>query len=93
MNVQDLIYSAKCCDLKDCNDCPSRSRTACRERTMQWLTCEVERLQRMVVKQSIEMADALRDLFTVCETPDPTIRLRKAEKWREWMRNERNGRK
>ena len=69
MNVQDLIYSAKCCDLKDCNDCPSRSRTACRERTMQGLACEVERLQRMVVKESIEMADALRDLFTVCETP------------------------
>lgn len=41
----------------------------------------------------IEMADALRDLFTVCETPDPTIRLRKAEKWRQWMMNEGKGRK
>ena len=60
---------------------------------MQGLTCEVERLQRMVVKQSVEMADALRDLFTVCETPDPTIRARKAEKWREWMRTERDVRK
>ena len=39
------------------------------------------------------MADALRDLFTVCETPDPTIRLRKAEKWRQWMMNEGKGRK
>ena len=78
MNVQDLIYSAKCCDLKDCNDCPSRSRTACRERTMQGLACEVERLQRMVVRESVEMADA---------------RLRKAEKWRQWMMNEGNGRK
>ena len=93
MNVQELIYSAKCCDLKDCNDCPSRSRTACRERTMQGLACEVERLQRMVVRESVEMADALRDLFTVCETPDPAIRLRKAEKWRQWMMNEGNGRK
>lgn len=41
----------------------------------------------------IDMADILRDLFTVCENPDPAIRVRKAEKWREWMRNERNGRK
>ena len=39
------------------------------------------------------VADALRDLFTVCETPDPAIRLRKAEKWRQWMMNEGNGRK
>ena len=72
---------------------PEQNRTACRERTMQGLTCEVERLQRMVVKQSVEMTDALRDLFTVCETPDPAIRLRKAEKWRQWMMNEGNGRK
>ena len=54
MGIEDLIRSAQCCDLKDCNDCPSRSRTACRERTMQGLACEVERLQRMVVKESIE---------------------------------------
>lgn len=93
MSIQDLIRSAQCCDLKDCNDCPSRSRTACRERTMQELAREVERLQRMVVRKSVEMADALRDLFTVCETPDPTIRFRKAEKWREWMMKESGGRK
>ena len=93
MNVQDLIRSAKCCDLKDCNDCPSRSSTACRERIMQGLSCEVERLQRMAVRESIEMADALRDLFTVCETPDATIRLRKAEKWHKGMMNKGGGEK
>ena len=93
MNVQDLIRSAKCCDLKDCNDCPSRSSTACRERIMQGLSCEVERLQRMAVRESIEMADALRDLFTVCETPDATIWLRKAEKWHKWMMNKGGGEK
>ena len=142
MNVQDLIDSAKCCDLKDCNDCPSRSRTACRERTMNELAVAVEhlekeneilkgalkvncagcdwmhqdngnctavggfctavpaahcplipKLRKQLGQAKMDMADALRDLLTVCEKPDPAIRLRKAEKWCQWMMNEGKGRK
>lgn len=46
MEIQDLIHTASCCDLKECDDCPSRKRTACRERTMHELASEVKRLQR-----------------------------------------------
>ena len=60
---------------------------------MQDAADRITSLGRNLCQSKIEMADILRDLFTVCENPDPTIRARKAEKWREWMRNERDGRK
>lgn len=50
-------------------------------------------LGRNLCQAKIEMADILRDLFTVCENPDPTIRARKAEKWRQWMMNEGRSKK
>lgn len=46
MDIKDLIESAYCCDLKECNSCPSRERTACRERTMHELAVAVEHLQK-----------------------------------------------
>lgn len=46
MDIEDLIESVHCCDLKECESCPSRERTACRERTMHELAALVERLQK-----------------------------------------------
>lgn len=46
MDIEDLIESVHCCDLKECESCPSRERTACRERTMHELAVLVERLQK-----------------------------------------------
>ena len=88
MNVQDLIRSAKCCDLKDCNDCPSRSSTACRERIMQGLSCEVERLQRMAVRES--SGKALKWPM-LCETFLPSAKRRILPFGLEKQRNGTNG--
>ena len=46
MEIPELIESARCCDLKECDVCPSRARTACRERVMQELAQQVENLLR-----------------------------------------------
>lgn len=46
MDIEDLIESVHCCDLKECESCPSRERTACRERAMHELAVLVERLQK-----------------------------------------------
>ena len=46
MEILALIESAHCCDLKECSSCPSRERTACRERTMHELAVAVEHLQK-----------------------------------------------
>lgn len=132
MDIKDLIESAYCCDLKECNSCPSRERTACRERTMHELAVAVEHLQKeneilkgarkvncigcdwihqdngnctavpaahcplipklrkQLGQAKRDMADALRDLLTVCEHPaSEESRSEKAEKWRDWLR--RNG--
>lgn len=139
MDIKDLIESAYCCDLKECNSCPSRERTACRERTMHELAVAVERLQKeneilkgarkvncigcdwihqdngnctavggfctavpaahcplipklrkQLGQAKRDMADALRDLLTVCEHPaSEESRSEKTEKWRDWLR--RNG--
>ena len=59
---------------------------------MQDAAGRITSLGRDLCKAKIEMADILRDLFTVCDNPDATIRARKAEKWREWMMKERGGR-
>lgn len=34
MEYGDLIFSAKCCDLKVCDECPSKSITCCQKRAM-----------------------------------------------------------
>lgn len=38
MEYKDLIKTAYCCDIKACDDCPSKGRTCCRERAMQELS-------------------------------------------------------
>lgn len=38
MDYKDLIKTAYCCDIKACDDCPSKGRTCCRERAMQELS-------------------------------------------------------
>lgn len=43
MDVKELIESARCCDLKECDICPSKSRVSCRERVMGDLARTVER--------------------------------------------------
>lgn len=43
MDVKELIESARCCDLKECDICPSKSRVSCRERVMGELARTVER--------------------------------------------------
>lgn len=99
MELRDLLESAYCCDLKECEKCPSRSRTACRERTMHELALEVENLKKEIehLKKAkmknraakMEMADALRDLLTVCEHPtSEEARSEKAKKWRKWLESE-----
>ncbi len=45
MNIEDLIETAKCCDVKSCADCPSWGRICCREKTMNELVNEVIRQQ------------------------------------------------
>ncbi len=45
MDVKELIESARCCDLKECDICPSKSRVSCRERVMGDLAKTVKRLQ------------------------------------------------
>lgn len=35
-----------------------------------------------------QMADLLRDLFTVCDDPRPGTIEKKREKWQEWLRKE-----
>lgn len=139
MEILELIESAHCCDLKECRSCPSRERTACRERTMHELAVAVEHLQKeneilkgarkvncvgcdwihpdngnctavggfctavpaahcplipnlrkQLGQAKMDMADALRDLLTVCEnSTSEGSRTEKAEKWRNWLR--RNG--
>ena len=43
MDIKELIESAQCCDLKECDICPSKSRVSCRERVMGDLARTVER--------------------------------------------------
>ena len=43
MDVKELIESARCCDLKECDICPGKSRVSCRERVMGELARTVER--------------------------------------------------
>lgn len=99
MEIQDYIESAYCCGLKECDRCPSRSGPACRERAMHELALEVEnlkmeneRLNKARTKNRLakmEMAEALRDLLTVCETPtSEKVRSEKAKKWRNWLKQE-----
>ena len=42
MDHKDLIRAAECCDLKDCEVCPSKGRVCCRERTMQELAAALK---------------------------------------------------
>lgn len=42
MDHKDLIRAAECCDLKDCEACPSKGRVCCRERTMQELAAALK---------------------------------------------------
>lgn len=60
MNHKDLIRAAECCDLKDCEDCPSKGRVCCRERTMQELTAALknEILCAEAAKARAEKAEA-----------------------------------
>lgn len=53
MNYNDLIYTVKCCDIKDCDDCPSKGRTCCMERTMHELAT--------ALKEEESRADAAED--------------------------------
>ena len=57
---------------------------------MQDAADRITSLGRDLCQSKIEMADVLRDLFTVCETPDPSICAKKAEKWRAWLRRHGN---
>lgn len=43
MDVKELIESARCCDLKECDICPSKSRVSCREKVMGELARSVEK--------------------------------------------------
>lgn len=42
MDHKDLIRAAECCDLKDCEVCPSKGRVCCRERTLQELAAALK---------------------------------------------------
>ena len=60
MDHKDLIRAAECCDLKDCEVCPSKGRVCCRERTMQELAAALknEILCAEAAKARAEKAEA-----------------------------------
>lgn len=64
MNYNDLIYTAKCCDIKDCDDCPSKGRTCCRERAMHELATALkkEKSRAEIAEARAEKADRERDV-------------------------------
>ena len=60
MDHKDLIRAAECCDLKDCEVCPSKGRVCCRERTMQELAAALknEILRAKAAEARAEKAEA-----------------------------------
>ena len=59
MDVKELIESARCCDLKECDICPSKSRVSCRERVMGELARTVERFHAEKEKTNRTPTDPL----------------------------------
>lgn len=59
MDVKELIESARCCDLKACDLCPSKSRVSCRERVMGELARTVERFHAEKEKTNRTPTDPL----------------------------------
>lgn len=67
MDIEKLIESAEHCDLGDCDDCPSRGRACCKERTMGELAREIKRLRAENEKLRDEVEQVKRDFDGICE--------------------------
>lgn len=77
MEYKDLIKTAYCCDIKACDDCPSKDRTCCRERAMQELS---HALDKEVARS--EAAEAAQDTLQRAMA-DYKARAEKAERERD----------
>ena len=74
MDHKDLIRAAECCDLKDCEDCPSKGRVCCRERTMQELAAALknEILRAEAAEADNErLREAIKPNCLMCESMHP----------------------
>ena len=59
MGGKEQVESARCCDLKACDLCPSKSRVSCRERVMGELARTVERFHAEKEKTNRTPTDPL----------------------------------
>ena len=74
MDHKDLIRAAECCDLKDCEACPSKGRVCCRERTMQELAAALknEILRAEAAEADNErLREAIKPNCLMCESMHP----------------------
>ena len=75
MTTEELVETAKCCDLKTCDDCPSKGRICCQERAMLELADIVRRLQAEIVALRAQQEAEKNNSLTLggckyCADPD-----------------------
>lgn len=71
MDYNDLIYAAACCDLKACDECPSKGRACCKERTMQELASALKKeLSRaeVVEADNERLREAIKPNCLLCDS-------------------------
>lgn len=73
MDHKDLIRATECCDLKDCEDCPSKGRVCCRERTMQELAALKNEILRAEAAEADNerLREAIKPNCLMCESMHP----------------------